>query len=79
MGEAPMFISEKVERPKKKLCAFTREMIKKGEKKTIQLHIDTETLSYWDDAVHAFVLENTTTPLTIPYWEGNQEKSLVIE
>jgi beta-glucosidase len=57
------FPESKVERPQKKLCAFTREMIKQGECKTLQLHINPETLSYWDDATHAFVLEKTPVKL----------------
>ena len=57
------FPESKVERPQKKLCAFTREMIKQGECKTLQLHINPETLCYWDDATHAFILEKTPVKL----------------
>ena len=47
----------KVEHPRRQLRAFERVSIPKGETREVVLGIDKNDLSYWDEAVRAFVQE----------------------
>jgi beta-glucosidase len=47
-----------IARPEKELKAFKRITLKKGEKKTVQLKFTVNSLKYWDENLHRYILEN---------------------
>ncbi len=53
-----------VERPIRELKAFDKIYLQPGEKKTVTLTVPVESLAYFDDAKHAWVVENDTFTLS---------------
>jgi beta-glucosidase len=47
-----------VERPVKELKGFQRVSLKPGERKTVKIPLRTKSLAYWNEARHAFTVEN---------------------
>ncbi len=46
-----------LQRPEKELKAFAKVHLEEGERKTVTLSIDRETLAYFDDSTHEWVAE----------------------
>lgn len=59
------FINSVVERPQQLLCAFRRVSIPAGETIVVEMEIDKERLSYWDETQHRFVYEQCDAELMI--------------
>jgi len=50
-------LGSKVARPQKELRGFERVHVTRGQTKTVQIPLKAESLAYWDDAKHGFVVE----------------------
>ena len=55
----------KVERPLKQLKGFKRVPVKAGERRTVNLELDMDELSYWDMEQNRYVLEKGTVDLLV--------------
>jgi beta-glucosidase len=56
-------LNSQVERPKRELRGFKRVTLKPGEKRTLEMTLKAEDLSYWDVAKRAWVVEAGTVEL----------------
>jgi beta-glucosidase len=50
-------VASRLTRPNKELKGFAKVELAPGETKTVVLPIDRSALAYWDDAIHAWVVE----------------------
>jgi beta-glucosidase len=58
-------LASKVQRPIKELRGFKRVVLKPGESKTVQIPVKAESLAYWDEGRHAFVVETGKVELSV--------------
>jgi len=50
-------MGSKVARPQKELRGFERVHLARGQTKSVQIPLKAESLAYWDEAKHGFVVE----------------------
>ena len=57
--------ASKVSRPKRDLRGFKRITLKPGETRTVSFPLSAQSLAYWDEATHAWVVENAPVSLEV--------------
>jgi beta-glucosidase len=54
-----------VDRPSEELRGFKRVTLKPGETKTVEIPLNAESLAYWDESKHSFVVEQDKVRIMI--------------
>jgi beta-glucosidase len=64
-------VASKVTRPKRDLRGFKRITLKPGETQTVSFPLPAQSLAYWDEATHGWIVENAPVSLEVGASSGD--------